>query len=382
MKRWNPVILLSLLALCVASNVLAEITVRLEFPLETVSFETVDGYDVVSVEGCELFGEAGEPLLPTRAVYVSLPPGFEMTGVRISENEQIQLPGTFDIAPAQPVRPISQPDLYDFVPPEPSAYSLSAAQPAKQLVSTGEGSLRGFRVLGLIVYPVQYVAGEKKLLLSTELTIEVTGEGLPLPLDTRPESTLAGDVAARSLVGSLVENPDGVMQEPSATPLYWRNKCDVLIITQVYFVSSFDDLRDWYYRKGYRTEIITIDTIESEYHGRDLPVKIRNCIRDYYINQGLGWVILGGDAREVPTRRGARSQRAGAMRLWSGMNMTLRTISNAISITPIWMAAGTRIAMNTGENTSRTTSICIPTSSLVACLPRRLTMPACWWRKS
>jgi len=94
------------------------------------------------------------------------------------------------------------------------------------------------------------------------------------------------------------------MQEPSATPLYWRNKCDVLIITQVYFVSSFDDLRDWYYRKGYRTEIVTIDTIESEYHGRDLPVKIRNCIRDYYINQGLGWVILGGDAREVPTRRG------------------------------------------------------------------------------
>ena len=303
----RPVFAISviLLASCAGLCALAEeINVRLEFALESVTVERTAEYDVVSVEGCELFGEPGEPLLPTKAVYVSLPPGFELAGVRISENNQIRVPGEFDIAPAQPVRPVSQPDLYGFVPPEPSAYSLSMAQPVEQLVSTGEGSLRGFRVLGLIVYPVQYVAAEKKLLLSTQMTIEVNGEQIPLSLETFPESTMAGDIAARSLVGSLVENPDCVTQEPTATPLYWRDKCDILIITQVYFVSSFEDLRDWYYRKGYRTEIITIDTIESEYHGRDLPVKIRNCIKDYYINQGLGWVILGGDAREVPTRRG------------------------------------------------------------------------------
>ncbi len=305
MKRWNLVVVLSLLALCVASNVLGEeIRVRLEFPLEALSFEKVDGYDVVSVERCELFGAPGEPLLPTNAVYVSLPPGFEMTGVHISDNSQIQLPGTFNIVPAQPVQPVSQPSSCDSVPPEPSAYSLSEAQPAEQLISTGAGLLRGFRVLGLIVYPVQYVAAEKRLLLSTQMTIEVTGEQHPFPMDGVPESTLAGDLAAKSVVTSLVENPDGVMQEPRATPLYWRDKCDVLIVTQVYFVSSFDDLRDWYYRKGYRTDIVTIDTIESEYSGSDLPVKIRNCIKDYYINQGLGWVILGGDAHEVPTRRG------------------------------------------------------------------------------
>lgn len=45
---------------------------------------------------------------------------------------------------------------------------------------------------------------------------------------------------------------------------------------------------------------MTID----DYLGPDLPAKIRNCIKDYYINQGLGWVILGGDVDEVPTRRG------------------------------------------------------------------------------
>ncbi|HUT02768.1 MAG TPA: C25 family cysteine peptidase [bacterium] len=305
MKNLKIIICSALFVLCISLAVFAEgITVQLEFPQDSLTVSKMGEYDVVSLEGCELFGEPGEPLLPTKAVYVALPPGFEMTGVRISDNRQIQLPGAFDIAPGQPVRPVSQPDLYDFVPPEPSAYSLFEAQPAEQLVSTGEGSLRGYRVLGLIVYPMQYQAAEKRLLLSTEMTIEIVGKQLPLPLDTLPESTLAGDVAAKSVVSSLVENPEGAEQQPRATPLYWRDKCDVLIITQDYFVSSLEVLQDWLYRKGYRTKIVTVGEIEGDYVGPDLPAKIRNCIKDYYINQGLGWVILGGDVGEVPTRRG------------------------------------------------------------------------------
>ncbi|MBN2209052.1 MAG: hypothetical protein JW759_07130 [Candidatus Coatesbacteria bacterium] len=303
MKELKLIISSLLFLLCASLSVCGEgVTVRLEFPQESVAVSEMGEYDLVSVEGCELFGKPGEPLLPTKAVYVSLPLGFEMTDVCISENKQIQLPGAFNIAPAQPVQPVSQPDLCDFVPPEPCSYSLSGAQPAQQLTSTGIGSLRGFRILGLIVYPIQYVASERRLLLSTHMTIEVAGEQIPSKLGTQPESTLAGDVAAKSLVGSLVENPEGAVQEPGTAPLYWRDKCDVLIITQAYFVPSFEDLRDWYYRKGYRTEIVTIDTIAGGYAGGDLPAKIRNCIKDYYINQGLGWVILGGDAAEVPTR--------------------------------------------------------------------------------
>ena len=291
--------------LSVSLAVFAEgITIQLRFPQKSMTVSKIGGYDVVRLDGCKLFGEPGEPLLPTKAVYVALPPGFEMTEVRISANKKIQLPGAFNIAPAQPVRPVSEPGTVDFVPPKPSAYSLGEAQPAEQLISTGEGSLRGYRVLGLIVYPMQYEAVERRLLLSTEMTIEVTGKQTPGALAASDESPTAGDSAASSLVNSLVANTQDAVPKRRAVPLYWRDRCDVLIITQDYFVSSLETLRDWLYRKGYRTKIVEVGDIDVDYMGPDLPAKIRNCIKDYYLNQGLGWVILGGDVSEVPTRRG------------------------------------------------------------------------------
>jgi hypothetical protein len=49
-----------------------------------------------------------------------------------------------------------------------------------------------------------------------------------------------------------------------------------------------------------RTE--TVESITNAYAGRDVPEKIRNCIRYAYTNWGIQYVLLGGDTQIVPCR--------------------------------------------------------------------------------
>ena len=75
-----------------------------------------------------------------------------------------------------------------------------------------------------------------------------------------------------------------------------------LIVTSDALVPAFDEVAEWYTRKGYPAEIITTSDIYGRYPGRDNQEQIRNCITDYYENHGVGYVLLGGDNSVVPDR--------------------------------------------------------------------------------
>lgn len=77
---------------------------------------------------------------------------------------------------------------------------------------------------------------------------------------------------------------------------------DYLLITDDYLKHSFDTLLQWKKEKGLKVATETIDHITSKYEGNDLPLKIKNCIKDYYTKHGLKYVLLGGDTEVVPTR--------------------------------------------------------------------------------
>lgn len=303
MNSSRVVVFSALIVLCTAFCASAdELNVSLVFSRDSVKVSKMDEYDVVALDGCELFGEPGEPLLPSKAVYVALPPGFDVDKVDVLVNAQVNLPGEFNIAPAQPAIPISRPDLYEFVEPDRAVYSLDTKVPSSLVEETGEGSLRGYRLMGLIVYPMQYIPSERKLFLSTEMTVRVTGEQAPVPLASTTECSNKGDASAKALVTSMVQNPDAAIMAPRPAPLAYRPAVDALLIAPPYYVEIAESLRAWLHRKGYKAETVSVEWIESEYEGVDLPEKIRNCIKDYYWWRGLGWVVLCGDVEQVPTR--------------------------------------------------------------------------------
>ncbi|MBM3314022.1 hypothetical protein FJY70_05480, partial [candidate division WOR-3 bacterium] len=103
-------------------------------------------------------------------------------------------------------------------------------------------------------------------------------------------------------VRALVYNPRDVDRYAPGRRVTDFGDLDCVIITSDALSASFQPLVDWRTKKGFKTEIRTVAWIVSNYSGRDTPERIRNFIIDYYTNQGLRWVILGGDSAVVPPR--------------------------------------------------------------------------------
>ncbi|MFH1282158.1 MAG: C25 family cysteine peptidase, partial [bacterium] len=80
---------------------------------------------------------------------------------------------------------------------------------------------------------------------------------------------------------------------------------DYLIITSDALISSgvFDPLLTSREERGLTTRITSVAWIEANYDGRDTQEQIRNYIKDLYLNEGLIYVLLGGDTNIVPDRK-------------------------------------------------------------------------------
>lgn len=77
---------------------------------------------------------------------------------------------------------------------------------------------------------------------------------------------------------------------------------DYVIITKRSLVSSFEPLLKWKRMKGLYSKIITMEDIESDYEGDGIQLKLKNCLYKLYRNNGLQYVLLGGDDTVVPVR--------------------------------------------------------------------------------
>ena len=80
-----------------------------------------------------------------------------------------------------------------------------------------------------------------------------------------------------------------------------------MIVTSEALGGAFQDVAEWYTRKGYAAEVVTIESIDANYGGADRQERIRNCIRDYHENNDVLYVLLGGDSSIVPDRDTAGS---------------------------------------------------------------------------
>ena len=88
----------------------------------------------------------------------------------------------------------------------------------------------------------------------------------------------------------------------SSMVLQESDTVDYLIITVSEFGDTLIPLKEWKSEKGLVTEIVFVEDIDTMYTGVDMPAKIKECIRDYYENHNLKWVLLAGDVDKVPAR--------------------------------------------------------------------------------
>ena len=276
------------------------LTKTLTFSQDQLTIYPANGYDVPQLAKYGSILELGKPILPEAVFYVLVPSSATVTKIEVLSSKMIEIPGQYKIHPAQSPRPISSKEPIRLVSPDQEVYQSAEPYPGKLTDFNYTGTKSGYRICGFAVYPLQYVPLTGKLTLYTEMVLRITYEEAKV-IETRISDSQK-ELFSKD-VRTLVINPEDI--ENFAPPLSVSENPDLdyVIITSSSFASNFQPLADWRTKKGFKTEVKTIEWIYSNYSGRDGQERIRNFIIDYFTNHGLKYVLLAGDNLVVPGRR-------------------------------------------------------------------------------
>lgn len=291
------------LAFCTLASASTDI-LTFTFDQSDLSFSKYKGYDNVKMKGTVSGGEQGHPWLPLVAVQVAIPEWQQLEEVEVISSKQVVLPGKYRICPSQPMMEVSKvtAQKVDFIPADPSVYGLTTQYPGKLAESTNNGFLAGQHIAGLALYPLQYVPAEGKLILYTEIQVRLIfgpATRFPVPVLVRSDETAQ---RYAKLAQSMVVNPEDVWYQTWDNPKGGEMVDFLIIAPDITYNDVLQDLVDWKIQKGIKTEILTYDTLTSEYSGSDNAEKIRNAIKDYYSTKGTQWVLIVGDEELIPIR--------------------------------------------------------------------------------
>jgi len=256
----------------------------------TFSSTVIDGQWII--EDTFLQEIAGEPLMPYCPASILLPQGAVLKDVKVKFDTPVIQEG-FDLPWGQIPCTFSGPQPGK-VGPNPEIYNSSNWYPEKLFEVVGVSSFKGFQILNVNLYPLQYQPSAGKMKFYPKLTVEVQfGKG-PKPKLYRG---LADDKAA---VAGMVDNTGTLSTyEDGGTPLQTE---EYIIITSSSLTSTFQTLATW--KAGFVNGAAVYDLtyIYNNYTGVDNQEKIRNFIIDKYTNNGTLYVLLGGDTGVVPYR--------------------------------------------------------------------------------
>ncbi len=144
------------------------------FPPHRIVVTRIYNYDLISLPGHFYTSEPGSPCLPRANYTVLLPPTAEITSVEVISCKAKDLPGSFNIFPAQKPMPLSLIDKgMDLIPPNPVIYNSSQEYPGKLTDFTPSGCLSGYRLANISLYHLQYIPSEKRLKFYREITIKI-----------------------------------------------------------------------------------------------------------------------------------------------------------------------------------------------------------------
>ena len=243
-------------------------------------------YDRVKVKSLRNLGNPGEPVLPFKTLNILLPQGKTVQSIEVTGN-QIHLLGEYHVEAGQEPVPVGSKSKYR-TPPDPAIYKSMNPFPGKMSTEVSIQELRGYRILILNLYPVQYIPKAGKIFYLDSMNVIV---------NTAPETTsdnFRGLPQDKTRVLGVVDNPEVVETYSTSAPTLSQSY-DYVIITKDSFVSAFQPLADWKNQRGVNTTIVTVEDIYANYSGVDNQEQIRNFIKYAYNNWSIEYVLLGGD---------------------------------------------------------------------------------------
>lgn len=276
-----------------------------EFSADKLMFSQTLGWDMVRLQDGSHLAELGRPMLPAKEIRIALPAGMAVTGVQIANATQEEIPGRFNIFPAQPPRKVGSSDEeVEFVEPDLAVYSSIQPYPSEPVEFVRQTDLAGQGMAVVRLYPVLYVPGEKRLTLYTSVTLVIEGTGGYECGDyLSPNASQRNRQTYEQMAKDMVQNPEEVqlnaafkLDKSMAPP---GGPFDHVIITSSLYALSFQPLANWHTQKGVKDTVFTTGWIYSNYAGADSQ-KIRDFIMDANASWGTAYFLLGGENETVP----------------------------------------------------------------------------------
>ena len=263
--------LLLFLTLFLSINAAEARVIELTYDFDTPATEKGFGdYDVVTIPGLRNAGSPGYPVLPFKTARILIPYGEELESIEVILGNEVPLGEDFFIEPGQAPVPLSFNGTINRTPPNETVYNSTEEFPCRINSSLSKQEMRGYKILLLNLYPVQYIPKPGEISYYENMTVVVSTKeqapkgGLNLYRDL-PED--------RARVLEIVDNPQEIntysIQKAKNTGMQPTSivdpteSYDYVIITTEALKSSggtytFQDLVSRKNQKGVKAATITI----------------------------------------------------------------------------------------------------------------------------
>ena len=141
---------------------------QVDFDPADVNTTQTDGWDLITIDGCDMETDIGKPCLPIKHLHIAIPEDKAVASIEILAIQQQELTGTYNIMPTQPEQIPGEPEP-DFVDPDPDIYNVNAQYPAEYIFSPTADFMTGVHITGVLYYPLTSNPVTQKLYLTTHL---------------------------------------------------------------------------------------------------------------------------------------------------------------------------------------------------------------------
>ena len=293
------IIFLILLFICTAyAGNATDKVYQLYFDKETVETNEVmeNVISVTTNSSNAIFSDSpNAPFIPSYSNMVLLNGGVANPTYTIEAIDSVLIAENVSLAENLPAFPTNE------IPSVPKFKKLRERDITIQCSLSNISKFKDYSILNFKVTPFIYNVNSRKLYLATRCNLNLSyseTENLESYLNL-------ADVCDKSILNFIV-NSNELMQTNSdiyeKEDEFTLNAVEYIVITADSLKDSFKPLAEWKTKKGIKSIIITTEHIDKNYSGSDLQEKIKRCLYSYYKNNGLKYVLLGGDDSIVPVR--------------------------------------------------------------------------------
>lgn len=269
---------------------------QLHYNLPEVSLQEKADFTTLQLGNAPLFTSAGKPKVPHIPLRFVIPDGMEIHSIDIEFKGIDTVSYRLPIEPGSPVASLTTLQ---------SVQSFSLAYDDDVLREGDQWPVEPYRECG-IQYKVGHSIGIVQL-FPVQLNIEnrelYAAKGITCTIHWKKSRSIGSSLEKRPLDrrANQLENSVPPVSRKRGSAAYLVIAVDSLIGTGA--ENLLQPLLDHHAKSGLASKILTLQTIDANYEGLDLQEKIRNAITEHYNTAGTEFVLLVGDAPQLPVRR-------------------------------------------------------------------------------